>query len=104
MAAYLVRVRGAHKDDGTLLWYLPTTPRMHFTEEKLNQNRECPQKGIVDIFVHNGKLFAPGISFLGRHDGGLDQFDAAAQGEESDEPRRSEGEVSSVRPPMAGNV
>lgn len=76
-------MRGADKDDGAFLWHLPATPRMHFTEEQLDQDRECPQKRIVDIFVHDGKLFAPGISFLGRHDGRLDGDDVA-QEEESE--------------------
>lgn len=65
-------MRGAHENDGTLLWHLPATPRMDFSEEELDENRECPQKGIVDILVHNGELLAFCISLFGRHDGCLD--------------------------------
>lgn len=65
----MVGMRGAHEDDGPLFWYFPTTPRMHFSEEELDQNRECPQKRVVDPFVHDRELLARGVSLDFCHGG-----------------------------------
>lgn len=45
-------MRRAHENDGSFLGHLPATPRVHFAKEELDQYRESPQEGIVDIFVH----------------------------------------------------
>lgn len=64
--SYLVGVRRAHENDGAIFGYLPATPGVHFAEEQLDQYRERPEEGIVDIFVHsrNGLL----ARCLVRHD------------------------------------
>lgn len=56
--AHLVGVWRAHKDNRTILRHLPATPGVHFAEEELHQNRKCPEKGVVNVFVHlrNGLL------------------------------------------------
>jgi hypothetical protein len=42
---------------------------MHFTKEELHQYRECPQEGIVDVFIHDSKgLFALVLAMF-RHGG-----------------------------------
>lgn len=58
----------ADEDDRSILGHLPATPRVHFAEEKFDQDGKCPQEGIVDVFVHgrDGLL----ASCLGRHAGG----------------------------------
>jgi hypothetical protein len=55
---YLVGVRRAHEDDGPIFGYLPATPGVDFAEEELDQDREGPEEGVVDKFVHsrNGLL------------------------------------------------
>jgi hypothetical protein len=82
-------MRRAHKNHRALLRHLPATPGMDFSEEELDQNGECPQKGIVNIFVHNGKLLALCIPLFGRHGGCLDHYCGASK-EEGDDIRRSE--------------
>lgn len=77
-------MRCAHKYDRALLWHFPATSRMYFSEEELHQYRKCPQKGIVDIFVHDGELLAARIPPFFRHFGCLDDDDAAADEEDSD--------------------
>ncbi|KAH8636684.1 putative acyltransferase [Alternaria alternata] len=89
---YLVRMRGAHENDRSLLWHLPTTPGMHFSEEELYQDRERPQEGVVDIFVHDSELLALRISLLGRHGGCLDH-EYATSGYERGGMRHRKSEV-----------
>jgi len=90
--SYLVRVRCAHKDNGAFLWHLPTTPRVHFSEEELHQDRERPQEGIVHVFIHDGELLALRVSLLGRHGGYLNHEYAADERKEYNM-RRRKGEV-----------
>lgn len=46
-------MRRAHEDNWPILGNLPTTPWVYFAEEELHQYRECPEEGVVDIFVHS---------------------------------------------------
>jgi hypothetical protein len=85
-------MRGAHEDNRTLLWHLPTTSWMHFSKKELHQDREGPQEGIVDVFVHDRELLALGISLRGRHDGYLNHKYAAGECED-DDMRRQKGEI-----------
>ena len=85
-------MRGAHEDDGALLWHFPTTPGVDFSEEELYQNGKGPQKSIVEVYVHDGELLASRISLFGRHDGYLDHYCAAGK-QESDNLQRCQDEV-----------
>lgn len=85
-------MRGAHEDDGALLWHFPATPGVHFSEEELYQNGKSPQKSIVEIYVHDGELLASRISLFGRHDGCLDHCCAAGK-QEGDNLQRRQDEV-----------
>ena len=55
---YLIGVRRTHKDNWTLLGYLPAAPGVHLAKEELHQNGKGPEEGIVGKFVHgrNGLL------------------------------------------------
>jgi hypothetical protein len=92
IASYLVRMRGAHEDDRAFLWHFPATPRMHFSEEELYQDRKRPQEGVVDIFVHDGELLALRIPLLGRHRGYLNRDYAAREGV-TDDMRSRKGDI-----------
>lgn len=64
VVAYLICVWRADKNDRTFLRYLPAASWMHFSEEELHHNRECPEECIVNIFVHIPNLFLLGRHFL----------------------------------------
>jgi hypothetical protein len=66
-STYLVGVRRAHEYDRSFFWHFPAAPGMDLPEEELDQYGECPQKGIVDIFVHDGELLALCVSLFCCH-------------------------------------
>jgi hypothetical protein len=66
-SSYLVGMRCAHEDDRPFLGHFPAAARVHFPEKELDQYRECPQKGIVDVFVHDRKGLLALLFAVSRH-------------------------------------
>jgi hypothetical protein len=69
VATHLIRMRGAHEYDRAFFRHLPAAPGMHLSEEELHQYRECPEEGIVDVFVHDRKGLLALLFAVVRHVG-----------------------------------
>ena len=56
-----------NENDWILPWYPPCTSRVYFTEEQIDQDRECPQVEIVEPRYHSTGLAPSLFPFLLRH-------------------------------------